>query len=712
MVIKKSTFPHSRPKPGFLPPQESLSGVYAPIASIEERVVQLESAVEQQERRITGILKIAATLRQHRDPRGAMKAIVVQISQLLHAERTTIYELSEDQNTLEGIAVQDESSVDISVNIEGGRGGIAGLVATTKRSINLKDAYEHPKFDIRFDKLTGYRTRSVLCVPMLNTQDDVIGVVQVLNKHIGIFSVEDRNLLSALASQAAITLEALRLECALKDSNDVLRQTSKQLERKVEEQGVLFEIEHGISMTDQIEPLAHLLLPQFSSVIQCDLVGLFVLEFEEYGPAYFYTQDESHLQCTQFMPTQSPQLWTFPRLSIGEGLLGKVASRGQEFALFGDRFEKEALPRHLSPKCTYVIRNAIAVPLIEGPKQIGALVFINCKILDKAEAQYVRRTHSQVSPVPQKELNVNEHSLSSISFEINEQSLSEKSFDELNEKSFDELSRDDLVLIDESSQSDSAKSRYFSSLIGRQLGRAIHQVLSRRSAIEQERMMTIGQMLSGVLHDLRGPLTSINGYTQLMAKSEDLDKRNWMSQTIKRKVSDMNEMMQDIMSFARGDSTILVRKVYLQTFVDSILDSIQSEFDEHHIEFKVIQNVKEVVYFDERKMVRVITNIARNARQAMQEQGQFIWTIYKEDHPQHGSVLIFKLADSGPGIPESIRERVFDVFMTSGKAEGTGLGLAIVKQIVEAHQGWIRLETQTGVGTTFTLYLPQSADTP
>lgn len=655
-----------RPRPGFLPPQESLSGVYAPrVNSADERIRQLESAVEQQERRIAGILKIAATLRQNRDPKEAMKAIVVQVSQLLHAERTTIYELSTDQTTLEGIAVQEETSVDISVNIEGGRGGIAGLVATTKRSINLQDAYEHPSFDIRFDKLTGYRTRSVLCVPMLNTQDEVIGVVQVLNKHDGSFSVEDNHLLSALASQAAITLEALRLECALKTSNEELIQTSQKLERKVEEQEVLFEIEHGISITNQIEDLAHLLLPQFASVIQCELVGFLVLEFEEYGPAYFFTQDDDLVQCTSFVQTKHKHLYAFPRLSLGEGLLGKVASRGQEFALFGDRFEKEALPRSFGMQCSYEIRNAIAIPLIEEPTQIGALVFANCQTLDEVE---VRKQKEQ------------------------EQNLL--------------LPKNDL----DKRSVESIQSRYFSSLIGHQLGRGLHQLLTRRSAIEHERMMTIGQMLSGILHDLRGPLTSINGYTHLMAKSDDDQKRKRMAETIKRKISDMNEMMRDIMGFARGDSTILVRKVYLQTFVEHILESIKPEFDQHQIGFEVVQDVKEVVFFDERKMLRVVTNIARNARQAMQDNGHFTWTISKEVHPESGEVLVFKLADNGPGIPESIRERVFDVFMTSGKPEGTGLGLAIVKQIVEAHQGWIHLETQTGIGTTFTLYLPQNTE--
>ena len=65
--------------------------------------------------------------------------------------------------------------------------GIAGPVAQLNRSLNLKDAYKHPDFDPKIDKLTGYRTHSMLCVPMRNPRQQVIGVVRVLNKKSGAY---------------------------------------------------------------------------------------------------------------------------------------------------------------------------------------------------------------------------------------------------------------------------------------------------------------------------------------------------------------------------------------------------------------------------------------------------------------------------------------------------------------------------------------------
>ncbi|NPV00911.1 MAG: HAMP domain-containing histidine kinase [Brevinematales bacterium] len=68
--------------------------------------------------------------------------------------------------------------------------------------------------------------------------------------------------------------------------------------------------------------------------------------------------------------------------------------------------------------------------------------------------------------------------------------------------------------------------------------------------------------------------------------------------------------------------------------------------------------------------------------------------------------LLIKIEDSGPGIPEDIKSRIFEAFVTHGKKEGTGLGLSIVKKIIEAHGGNITFKSNPGVGTTFYISLP------
>jgi signal transduction histidine kinase len=74
---------------------------------------------------------------------------------------------------------------------------------------------------------------------------------------------------------------------------------------------------------------------------------------------------------------------------------------------------------------------------------------------------------------------------------------------------------------------------------------------------------------------------------------------------------------------------------------------------------------------------------------------------------EHDGQVLFCLKDTGMGIPEAIRDKLFDSFVTSGKKGGTGLGLAIVKKVVEEHKGKIEVESETGVGTTFKLYFPR-----
>ena len=99
------------------------------------------------------------------------------------------------------------------------------------------------------------------------------------------------------------------------------------------------------------------------------------------------------------------------------------------------------------------------------------------------------------------------------------------------------------------------------------------------------------------------------------------------------------------------------------------------------------------------RMKRVFHNISANAAEAMTDGGSF-----RVISVQVGDMVHVELHDTGPGIPEEIRDRLFDPFVTSGKTHGTGLGLAVVKRIVQEHNAEITVATST-TGTTFTIRL-------
>jgi signal transduction histidine kinase len=102
--------------------------------------------------------------------------------------------------------------------------GIAGHVATSGEVLNIPEAYEDPRFNQEVDKKTGYRTRSILCIPVRNKPGTIIGVLQVLNKKSGAFSAADEEMLDALASQAAIALENAKLYEELRRAYAELKQ--------------------------------------------------------------------------------------------------------------------------------------------------------------------------------------------------------------------------------------------------------------------------------------------------------------------------------------------------------------------------------------------------------------------------------------------------------------------------------------------------------
>jgi signal transduction histidine kinase len=238
-------------------------------------------------------------------------------------------------------------------------------------------------------------------------------------------------------------------------------------------------------------------------------------------------------------------------------------------------------------------------------------------------------------------------------------------------------------------------------LIAGQAGRSLKIRRNRDEAEQRERLAAIGQMLSGVVHDFRTPLTVISGYTELMATEPEEQQRLQYATVVDKQFEHLNAMMRETLAFARGERELLIRKVYLQKFASETEAYLRQEFKKSPVRLSVVPRYTGPARFDEGKLRRVVFNLARNAVEAMPTGGNFLFSIDREEDD-----LVLRFEDDGPGLPPEIADRVFDPFATAGRPEGTGLGLSIVKQIADEHGGTVRVESEPGKGTRFEFKIP------
>ncbi|MFT4704177.1 MAG: signal transduction histidine kinase [Bradymonadia bacterium] len=238
-------------------------------------------------------------------------------------------------------------------------------------------------------------------------------------------------------------------------------------------------------------------------------------------------------------------------------------------------------------------------------------------------------------------------------------------------------------------------------LVANQVAPALARRLAEAQRERQSRLSAIGQMLSGVLHDVRTPLSVAQGYLQLMARSSDAEKREKYQASIQQQFRLMNDMTRELLSYARGETTLYLRTVHLHIFTEELKAQLEQEFAGRDIELTVTATYRGDAKLDDGKLIRVLFNLARNARDAMPSGGK-----YSVDFDRAGESLIIRCTDTGTGIPASLQPVLFEAFVTSGKPDGTGLGLAIVKKLVDEHNGEIRFESTQGEGTTFIITLP------
>ncbi len=153
-------------------------------------------------------LDVATSLSDTLDLNTLINKIVTKISEILNADRSSLFLLDAEKKELWSKVAQGAEISEIRFPSST---GMAGYTATTGEVLNVRDAYQDPRFNPAYDRNTGYRTTSVLCVPVVNRDGQIIGVTQSINKKSGFFTQEDEELLKALSSQIAVALENARL---------------------------------------------------------------------------------------------------------------------------------------------------------------------------------------------------------------------------------------------------------------------------------------------------------------------------------------------------------------------------------------------------------------------------------------------------------------------------------------------------------------------
>lgn len=163
-----------------------------------------EPALAKRLEKLTSVLEVGKALMAERNLDTLLNMILREVTTVAEADRSSLYLVDKERGELRTKIAQGMGIEEIRVMIGT---GIAGYVAQSGQSVNITDAYSDPRFSKETDRRTGYRTETILCVPMINKLGEVIGVCQVLNKHDGVFTKEDEDLLLALAGQAAVAIE-------------------------------------------------------------------------------------------------------------------------------------------------------------------------------------------------------------------------------------------------------------------------------------------------------------------------------------------------------------------------------------------------------------------------------------------------------------------------------------------------------------------------
>lgn len=223
--------------------------------------------------------------------------------------------------------------------------------------------------------------------------------------------------------------------------------------------------------------------------------------------------------------------------------------------------------------------------------------------------------------------------------------------------------------------------------------------------IESEKLVAIGEMASGLAHEIRNPLVSIGGFARRLLKKfqdDDVQVQSY-SQVIITEVERLEKTLNEILDFSQ-DPRGKYKGWDLNRILEKALNLLQGELDIRKIAVQKEWGKLPLVFGDNHQLRHVFYNLFLNSCQAMPQGGVLTLRTYVNKGAVR-SWIVCEVKDTGGGIPLELLHNIFNPFFTT-KAQGSGLGLSIVHKIITRHQGEVAIDNRPGEGVSFLIKFP------
>jgi signal transduction histidine kinase len=226
---------------------------------------------------------------------------------------------------------------------------------------------------------------------------------------------------------------------------------------------------------------------------------------------------------------------------------------------------------------------------------------------------------------------------------------------------------------------------------------------TQRDLLESEQLATIGRMASSISHDLRHSLAAIVANSEFLCDSHLTPaQREELYSEVRTGVNLMTDLIDSLLEFARTRESLNPSYASVSETIQRAVQAVRLHPRHHNRSINMLTSGPLTGWFDSRKLERALYNLLLNACEAAPAVGGSVEVTAAEI----GGAITIAVSDNGPGIAESIRERLFHPFVSYGKENGTGLGLAVVQKIVQDHNGEIFVERTAQGRTVFRIVLP------